>query len=125
MELNHLRAALEAAREFSAEAAGCRFNLRLPTDHAWRVTLEQHRDAAGQLLEARAFRALLEQAIRGWEGVTATLFVPDGGAEPVAYSPEALALLLEHRQDIADVLTLAMGARVAERRKAREALAKN
>lgn len=125
MDLAQLRAALDAARRFTAEAAGATFELQLPTDHAWRVTLERHRGDDGRLLEAQAFRALLEQSVTGWSGVSAALFTPDGGDAPVPHSAEALALLLEHRQDIADALTLAMGAQVAARRKAREQLAKN
>jgi hypothetical protein len=123
--MTHLRAALEAARRCTAQAAGATFYLQLPTDHAWRVTLERHRDADGRLLEARAFRALVESSVTGWEEVTAALFMPEGDAEPLAFSAEALALLLEHRQDITDALTLTLGAAVAERRKAREQLAKN
>lgn len=125
MDLAQIRAALDAARRCTAEAAGASFDLQLPTDHAWRVTLERHRGPDGQLLEAQAFRALLEKSVTGWRGVTAALFVPDGGADAVPFDADALALLLEHRQDIADALTLALGARVAERRRAREQLAKN
>lgn len=125
MDIGAFKAQLDAARGFEHTAAGASFRLQLPSDHAWRLALESHRDAHGRLLEARALRAVLDAALVGWGGVTAATILPGAGADPIAFSAEARALLLDHRQDIADELAIALGLRIAERRAAREAVTKN
>lgn len=123
MDIAAFKARLDAARAFEHVAGGITFRLRLPTEHAWRLALESQRDAHGRLLEARALRAVLDESVVGWDGATAALF--GEGADALPFSPEARALLLDHRQDLADELAVALGVRLAERRAAREAAAKN
>lgn len=128
MDLSNLVARLEAARQAEVEADGASFRLRLPNDHTWRVTLERHRDVTGQLQEAAAFRDILNQALIGWQGVTTGhLGVAEAGAAPevLPFSAEARNLLLDHRQDIADALTIGLATKIADLRAAREAAAKN
>lgn len=123
MGVAEFKARLDAARAFEHVAGGVAFRLRLPTEHAWRLALESHRDPHGRLLEAKALRAVLDEAVVGWDGVTEALF--GGGSAAIAFSPEARTLLLDERQDLADELAVALGVRLAERRAAREATAKN
>jgi len=125
MDFAAFKAQLEATRSFEAEVAGARFRLRLPSQHAWRRELEQHRDEHGRLLEARAFRAVLDAALVGWAGVTAALIDPAAASDAVPFSADARTLLLDCRQDIADALIVALGNRLADARQAREAAAKN
>lgn len=125
MDAAAFKAQLDAARGFTAEAGGASFRLRLPTEHAWRLALEQHRDDRGRLLEARAFRAVLDAALVGWEGVTGRTVSPAAPADPLPFSPDARALLLDHRQDIADELAVALGLELSRRRAAREDAEKN
>lgn len=126
MDVSAFKAQLEAARRIETdEIAGARFTLQLPTEHAFRRLVEANRDAHGQLLEAQAFRALLDTSLVAWAGVTWRHLDPDGDAQPMPFDAETRQLLLEHRQDIADRLMLAIGARMAERRAKREAGGKN
>lgn len=123
MDVAAFKARLDAARAFDHVAGEITFRLRLPTEHAWRLALESHRDPHGRLLEAKALRGVLDEAVVGWEGVTGAVF--GEGDAAIAFSAEARALLLDHRQDLADELAVALGLRLAERRAAREAAAKN
>lgn len=120
-----MRGQLEASRQFVAEAAGATFTLRLPTDHVWRVTLESHRDAHGHLMEAQAFRGILIVSVVGWSGVTADMILPLAEKSPIPHSAEALRLLFDNRQDIADELMVQVAAKLRERRVALEAARKN
>lgn len=123
MGVADFRARLEAARAFEHVVGGVAFRLRLPTEHAWRLALESHRDAHGRLLEAKALRAVLDEAVVGWQGATEALL--GEGETALEFSAEARTLLLDHRQDLADELAVALGVRLAERRAAREATRKN
>lgn len=125
MDVSAFKAQLDAARSFTAEAGGAVFRLRLPTEHAWRLALERNRDPQGRVLEAQAFRALLDAALVGWESVTFATVSPASPAEPLPFSADARGLLLDHRQDIADELAVALGLEIVRRREAREAVAKN
>jgi hypothetical protein len=126
MDARELIQRLQASRERMLEAAGATFRVALPTDHAWRTTIEAHRNAEGLLQEAKAFRAILDAAIIGWEGVTAALLLgEEGGDEPLPFSPDARAALLDHRQDIADQIVILIADAMRTRRKQRETQAKN
>lgn len=125
MDFAAFKAALEAARAFEVQMAGATFKLRQPTDHAWRLAHERHVDARGALLLASAMRELLNSAVVGWDGVTGRHFMADGTADALPFTPEARALLLDNRQDIADELSIALTRRVIERQNEREAAAKN
>lgn len=125
MDVAAFKARLEQARAFEHVVGGVTFRLRLPTEHAWRLALEANRDAHGKLLDARAMRVVLDQAVVGWERASQSLLDPEAGEAPLPFSPEARALLLEERQDLADQLAVALGIKIAERRAAREAARKN
>jgi hypothetical protein len=125
MNLQDLTARLEAARIVEVSVQGATFNVRLPTDYQLRSTMEHHRGADGRLLSAAAWRAVLEGAVRGWTGIDTRMAFGVEPAEAVAFSPDSLALLLEHRQDIADGLAEEMSKALADRRTAREAARKN
>jgi hypothetical protein len=125
MEFASLKVQLEAARRIEATIDGALFDLRLPSDHAWRVAVESNRDAAGRVLETRAMRALLDAALVGWQKVTAKHFAADQPEEAVAFSPAARSELLDVRQDIADELVYALAEKRRERRAKMEEGRKN
>jgi len=125
MEFSTLQAQIRAARQTSASVDGATFTLTLPSDHAWRIALEAHRDELGRFLQAEATYDVLSVAITGWEGVTARHLLAEAPAEPLPFSAAARAELLDARQDIADELMQKIGAALAERRAAREAARKN
>lgn len=125
MDFAELKLQLETARLVEVGAAGAVFKLRLPTDHVWRKALEANRDSMGRLLEVRAMRALLDEALIDWSDVTARHFAPDAPAEPIKFSPAARAELLDVRQDIADVLAMDIANKRRERREKLEAARKN
>lgn len=126
MEAQDLIARLLASRQRTVEAAGATFTVTLPTDHAWRTTIEAHRNSEGVLQEARAFRAILDAAISGWSGVTTRHLLADAEtAEPVPFTPALRSVLLDHRQDIADEIVVGLAAQMRARRVQREDAAKN
>lgn len=125
MEFATLQAQIRASRQAAIEAAGASFNLQLPSDHAWRVTLEANRDEIGRLQAALAAHQILSTAITGWSGVTARHLLADGPDDPVDFSPGARAELLDARPDIADELMAEIGRRLKDRRDKRDAARKN
>lgn len=125
MDLGEFKAKLERSRELEAKVGGATFRLRLPSEHAWRVASEEHRRDDGRVKNEQASRALLQAAVLGWEGVTEGDLLLDGGTEPLPFSAEALGMLLDERQDIADELTLALMKRLSQRRGEVEAARKN
>ncbi len=125
MDLTTFKQQIEAARQVEFEVGQGKFRIRLPSDHVWRVALESNRDGQGRVIEAQAFRTILNTALVGWEGVTTRDLKPDAEAAPLPFSPEARELLLDNRQDIADALTIQIGVKLGERRQAREAAQKN
>ncbi len=105
--LSEIRAAIDAARQGVVDVNGARFTLRLPSSHAWRCAAEQHVDAHGRVLEAAAFRGLLDAALVAWDGPKLSWLLPGTADDkPLDFSADARALLLDTRQDIADMLTL-------------------
>jgi len=125
MDLDSLAARLAAARQMEAKVDGATFKLEVPSEHAWRVTYEEHRNTAGDLLYARASRAILDKALIGWDGVTAKHLLPDAPEEAIAFSPAARSMLLDARTDIADELKIALIDKANSAREAREAARKN
>lgn len=125
MDLLSIRASLEAARTARVTLSEGTFTLKLPTSHALRLAMERHRGADGLILFGAASRAVLEQALTGWEGVSASAIGPELPDEPLAFSAEARALLLDHRQDVADALFREISERISAREQAREAARKN
>lgn len=126
MDVAAFKAQLEAARRIETdELDGIRFRLQVPTAYAFQLAMESHRDAAGRVLEARAFRQLLNEALVGWSGALARHVDAAGGDEPLPFGAEARALLLDNRPDIAGTLAIRLGIAMAERREKREEAAKN
>jgi hypothetical protein len=126
-DLNDLRRKANAAREFTVVAGGASFTLRLPTAHesdmqALRArSEEQSAGAQGVLL----VRRLLERAVVAWDGVVGDMLAPQGGADPVDLSVDAVGMLLDHRPDIASQLYSAFIEKSAARNAAQGEAAKN
>jgi len=125
MDIASFKAKLDGARAFECAAGGFTFRLRMPTPHAWRLAIERHVREGGMLEHARAMRSVLDVALVGWEGVTWSAVMPDAPADPLPFSAEARALLLDERQDLADALATAIGIELHRRREALEAVRKN
>lgn len=125
MEIEALKAQLEAARRCTETVAGVEFALLLPTEHSTRVAMEAARTVNGPLQQARAVRSLLDTAVVGWKGLTARHLLPEAAPEPIEFSPASRELLLDSRQDIADALGVYVMARQHDRAQARQAAEKN
>ena len=125
MDLGEIKARLEAARRVEREVNGATFTLVMPTAHQWRVALQDNRDELGRVLEAKAYRQVLSKALVSWRGLKASDLVPEAPADEVPFTPDARELLLDTRQDIADELTIGVGAWLADQRTKREEQLKN
>lgn len=125
MDFNSLKQQIEASRRIDVAVNGSTFHLRMPTEHAWRVAIEGNRDSAGRVLEALAFRELLNAAVVGWDGVKTTDLLGDAPEEALHFSKEACAELLDTRQDIVNEIVIAIAAKIRERREKRETERKN
>lgn len=129
MDLEALRAASLAAREFTHDVGDCSYRLRVPTRHDVLLTscrlqapLAGADAAAVMLLQ----RGLLEAAIVGWQGVRVRHLLP-GHAEgdaPLPWEAGAVPELLDARPDHEQALSDALSAAMAARRAAIEADAK-
>lgn len=113
-----IRRAAEGAREFEHQLAGVTFRLRAPTkfERARLVTVAQ-----GD--EVRAMRNVVEASIIGWADITVAHAMPEHkrGAEPLAYSRDALGLLLDEQVGWLGDLFAAVMARYVERQAKAEA----
>jgi hypothetical protein len=98
MDFAKFKASLDKSREVEVEVDAAKFRMRLPTEHAWRLAYEQHKGT-----QAHA-RAVVEASLVGWDGVLARHFLVGAGDEPVPFSADAKAALLDERQDIGDEL---------------------
>ncbi len=125
MDLATLKGQIAAARKLEHAIEGATFQLRLPSDHAWRIAVEGSRDAAGNFLHAKAVREVLNTSLTGWTGVTAQHFLPEAPASEIPFSPAARAELLDCRQDIADELGAFLGEKLMARKVQLEAARKN
>jgi hypothetical protein len=125
MDLAELKQKLDRSREIEASVQGAKFRLKLPSEHAWRLATEEHSDTAGNVKRQRVSRALVESSLVGWEGVKAEHFMKGGGEDAMPFSPDACAVLLDERQDIADELVMLLVKRLNERRKDVEQARKN
>jgi hypothetical protein len=118
MDIAALKAAALQAREFEVTLAeNVTVRLRLPT----RYELELHslaKTEPGRVGAAKVLRAMLEAAFVSWSGVCASHLVPEAPAEPLAFSREAVELLLDERPDWGDrlrnVFSEALAARSAD-----------
>jgi hypothetical protein len=106
--------ALEASRRFEIDSVGATFTLVMPTEYAARVAVERaNGEESGSVLN----RQIVEAAIVGWSGVKLSHLLAGGPDEELPFSKENVALLLEHRQRIADELASAIAVKFALRRK--------
>jgi hypothetical protein len=120
-DLKLLRAQSLRAREYTHELGPRTYTLRVPTAYEWR------RIMVGNAADAvAAQRALLEDAVIGWEGVTAAdLFPGEAEPEPAAFDRLALACLLDNNLAESDALAQRLIGAYNERRARIEATAKN
>lgn len=125
MDFGTLQAQIRASRQITAKADGATFTIELPSDHAWRITLEANRDEAGRLLQAQVTDATLSMAITGWADLTERYLLPEAPAESLPFSAAARSELLDARQDIADQLIAKIISELAERQAKRDAARKN
>lgn len=125
MDVSTLKQQVAAARAFEVTCGDMVFTLTLPSEHDYRTTLEAHRDTSGRILESAAFRVLLDAAVTGWRGVTMRDVLPEADDTPMPFNVDTRALLLDHRQDVADELSIAIATKRRERADAREAARKN
>jgi len=125
MDFSSLKALLDAARSFEVEVDGARFKLMLPTDYACRVAIENHRNAAGDVVGSKSAREILDAAVVGWDGVKTSHFSPEMDGEAMPFSVPARTVLLDVRVDIADQLTNEIAERIEQRRARMEAARKN
>jgi|SRR4029453_9374778 hypothetical protein len=125
MDISELKAKIAAARYKEVDINGSTYCLSIPHDHAWRCEIERHIDKDMRVLQAAAFRNILQMALTGWRNVKTTDLEADLPEEPLAFSPEARELLLDHRQDIADTLARAIGEFIMEQRERHATQTKN
>lgn len=95
------RAGIERSRQYTREVEGAKFEIKLPSDYSVRYAYESTKG-----VEVAASRSIIEASVVGWNGVTEQHFDPACEEKPVAFSAEALRLLLDQRQDLADQLTI-------------------
>jgi hypothetical protein len=124
MELSAILEQIERERRVEIPAGGATFQVKLPSEYAWRVAIESHTDAAGRTQFAAVSRVVLEAAVVGWSGVTARHFGLSND-EAVACSAQALLSLLEWRSDISDDLITEISRLRRERAAKFEAAQKN
>ena len=121
--IDALAARAAAARTITVELAPARYQLMVPSRHAAHVAwLRAGSDRAAALV---AERALLEQALIGWDGVTAGMLVGDADAAPVPWHPRAVALLLDAQPELERELSARLDAAYTERLRRVEAAEKN
>lgn len=122
------------AREFEVAVGAARFVLRTPTKFEQQLAFARGAGLDGKLSAAgflAGTQALLPASLVRWAGVTAATLAPavvqpgDADDQVVEFSPEAVALLLAERGDIAEQLRTALFDRITEQRTAAEALEKN
>lgn len=125
MDFADFKAKIAKSRELEVEVDGAKFRLLVPSEHAWRIAVEENRGPGGKVLQQRVSRHLLEASVVGWGGLLARHLLSGGGEEPVPFTHEARSILLDERQDIADELTLKLMQRLNERRAELETARKN
>jgi hypothetical protein len=129
MQLADFKAQIEAARTVEIPiddvAGDLKFTVKLPDDHALYVNFETYRDVLGRPQSMKASRAIADEAVTGWHGVTTRHIVPDAELAPLEYCVEARTLLFDFRPGIVRQLADDITERVAQRREKREAARKN
>lgn len=129
IDLADIRRDQVAAREFAHTVGAVAYTLRTPT--AFEVDCAA--GDAGGLSRAggmvRAQRAIIEQSIVGWQGLTVAMLLPAGhkraSDEAVPWSADAVPLLLDAQPDLVDELWPLVSARLVKRGQDIEAARKN
>lgn len=122
IDLADLRLRAQRARRFEHTVDGRAFELVYPSKfEAERIWARHERDTAS------ALRDLVAASITGWTGVLVGDAVPEHkrAAEPLPYSAEAVALLLDERTDWIKALGMEIVAAMKTRHDAIEADRKN
>lgn len=107
MDIADIRRQAQAGLQFNVTVGTMQFTLRLPTQHQVDIAVARnrlHEGADDPALLVRVRRALVEGAVVAWTGVTAGDLAAGLGAEPVDLSAEAVGLLMDAREDVADAL---------------------
>lgn len=128
MDVEKLKARVAAARRFDHTIDGVRFTLETPTEHALRVHTARAR--AGNALDTGTLmvlvsRAMLIEAVCGWDGVTTAHFLPEAEPEAVAFEASLVADLVDAQPLWAAELVTALYERLGQRRSRIEAAQKN
>lgn len=130
-DIERIKARAMAARQFTVACGSRTYVLQLPTPHELEVAAAKRSE--GDLGMVEFFRAQLERAMVGWQGVRECDFAP--GTElpiigqtiepPVAFSAELVPWLLDAQPADAEQLRTALIDALAKRRERIEAAAKN
>lgn len=133
-QLDRLQRRTLAAREYQYHPASADQNapsgpvlrMRLPTDHETDlIGLRAGMAQKAPDVDARFARLMVEHACIGWQGVTCAHVLPTEPAEPLHWSPHAVALVLDANPEWQNRLWLDMVGRLAQRMAARESAEKN
>jgi hypothetical protein len=125
MDFVSLKTQIEKSRELEVKSGGVTFRMRLPTEYRWRQVTEKHTDENGVVRKSSVGRELTEAALLAWEGLKAEHILAGAGEEAVPFSVDAVLLLLDERQDMADDLAMAMIRALNKRRTEAENTRKN
>ena len=117
--MTSLAARLRAQRTLLVPVGEAMFTLVLPAPWRWRCAFVENKEDPVQ-----ALRALLDEALVGWEGVTESYLLGEGEAA-LECSGATREMLLDHRVDITSELGEAMAAEFRRRQDAAEAQRKN
>jgi len=118
MDLAELKARAQAAREFQVSIGECSFTLRTPTRLELReVLLRRGVDltSSSPLILSLVQYYLLTSFLIGWTGPRDSHVVPDAGDAPLAWSVDAVPLLLDAQPEWADTLGAKLLASVSDR----------
>lgn len=126
MNIAELRVRVEAGRHAEHEIGGVKFQLRIPTDHAWNSAVDRNRSANGVVNETEAQRACVELGLVGWSGLQLKHFPPfDGDEKEVPFSQAVRGELLDARPDWQIEILMVLCDGMDRQRKAREEARKN
>jgi len=103
VNIDQLAVAIEAARIYDFDHDGVTFKIRRPSEGEIRLAYDLSKTETG-VVEARAWRAILEKNVKGWSGLTADRILEGSTSDPVEFSAKSLTMLLDERVDFADAL---------------------
>jgi hypothetical protein len=118
-----LAARAASSRTITVEIEPARYQIMVPSRYAAHVAwLRAGTDRAAPVV---AERALLEQALIGWDGVTSGMIAEDDSAELVPWHPKAVPLLLDANPDVERELSAKLDVAYTERMRRIQAAEKN